>query len=125
MKKIGDKARYTEGVSDYFPFGEILEVVKVDKEDIMCTYKLTNGEDDWWICNEDLEWLDDEEWKPQKGEMVQVKDDEDNDWRTYEFITTYKGMHCVVVGCTTVLSYSCIRQLSELNITEVKHPNLK
>ena len=124
MRKIGDKARVIVKNSAYYPQGEILEVVKVDADDTT-PYKFTNGESDWWIAEFQLAWLDDEEWQPQKGEMVQVRDDSYEDWRTFEFITTYKGMHCVVVGRTAVLSYSCIRQLSVLNITEVKHPNLK
>ena len=123
MKKIGDKARLL--VNTYYPKGEIVEVVEVDVNDTT-PYKFTNGESDWWLAEFQLAWLENEEWTPQQGEMVQVRDNSiDSHWMTREFIATYKELHCVMVGARNVLSYDLIRQVSTINITEVKHPNLK
>ena len=50
--KVGDKIIVVAESFGYFNLNDILEVVKVDKDDSTATYLASNGSETHWVCND-------------------------------------------------------------------------
>ena len=51
--KVGDKVKIVENQADHgFKIGEIVEIVKMDDTEV--PYRCSNGEENWWVREEDI-----------------------------------------------------------------------